>query len=44
VPGPATKKDTPQLPYDVPAEHFLMVGFDGKFKGLIDNTGHLVKR
>lgn len=43
VPGPVSKKALGALPYDVPANHFLMVGFDGKFKGLVDDSGKLVK-
>jgi hypothetical protein len=44
IPGPVTKKEIPPLPYDVPAEHFLMIGLDQTFKGLVDNTGHLVRK
>jgi hypothetical protein len=45
VPGPVPALDAKRmgLPYEVPAGHFLLVGFDQKFKGLVNDQGVLVK-
>jgi hypothetical protein len=41
VPGP--ESHLKGLPCDVPAGHYLLVGFDRKFKGMIDDRGKLVR-
>jgi hypothetical protein len=43
APGPLKQSKENPVPYDIPANHFLLIGFDGKFKGLINDDGRLVK-
>ncbi|RZK98983.1 MAG: hypothetical protein EOP36_20565 [Rubrivivax sp.] len=46
VPGPVPPSEAKSmgLPCEVPKDHFLLVGFDLKFKSLVNDEGKIVKR